>query len=178
MRVSIFMILVLFLAGCSTEPPTKPEPVAQWVLGGEEYVNWAWGYVDMATYIDSLGQIDTVRYALADSIWTLGTNNVYTRAQIARLLRDALPLSRRVPNDTLQRISGLIRPASAGPYSDTISRGADQGEWISFEFLYDSTSDTYRKIELKVWGDWAYTNLAPQAGKLDSIIARVTQRQW
>ncbi len=178
MKVSILLVLFVLLAGCSTEPPTKPEPVTQWVLGGEEYVNWAWGYNHWATYLDSLGQIDTVRYALADSVWMLGVNNVYTRAEVARLLRDALPLSRRVSNDTLQRISGLIRPVSAGAYSDTLYRGADQGEWISFVYLYDRGSDTYRRIELKVWGDWTYTNLAPQAGMLDSIIARVTQRQW
>ncbi len=176
MKGSMFLILVVLLAGCSTEPPTKPEPVTQWVLGGKEYVNWAWGYNHWATYIDSLGQIDSVRYTLGDSIWNVGTNQVYSVDEVKRLLEGSKPVGRIVSRDTLHEMLSLIPRAANGPYSDTVWRGADAGEWSSFAFLFDSASRTYRKFELNVDGDYRFTNLSLHAQRLDSIIEAVMQQ--
>lgn len=166
------------LIGCS-EPPTGPVgPIEQTVIGGEVYINWAWGYRHFARYIDNQGNIDSVTYAQADSMWQLGTNGVFTQEEIDQLLANSHPENRQVPDDTLRHMVAYILPASVGPYSDTVNMGADQGAWTSFAFLYDSTAHTYRRIVLKTFGDWRYENLSHSAHHLDTLIATVMSRAW
>jgi hypothetical protein len=178
MKCALVMIVAVGLAGCSEPPPGPVEQIQQTIIGGEMYINWAWGYHHFARYIDREGGIDSVTYAEADSMWRLGSEGVYTQDEIDSLLAKALPESRHVPDDTLWRMLSYVSSASAGPYSDTVNMGADQGVWKSFAFLYDSTTHTYRRIDLKATGDWRYENLSHSAHRLDTLIATVMGRSW
>jgi hypothetical protein len=178
MKYALLLVGLVCMAGCS-EPPTGPAgPIEQTIIGGEVYINWAWGYRHFARYIDNQGHIDSVTYAEADSMWRLGTNDIFTQDEVDSLLAGSHAESRIVPEDTLRRMLRYALPASAGPYSDTINMGADQGAWTSFAFLYDSSAHTYRRIALKSFGDWRYENLSQSAHRLDTLIATVMSRGW
>ncbi len=178
MKYALILLGVVVMAGCS-EPPTGPVgPIQQTIIGGEVYVNWAWGYHHFARYIDREGHIDSVTYAEADSMWRLGSNGVYTQEEIDSLLAKALPETRQVTEDTLRRMLSYVHRASEGPYSDTVNMGADQGGWKSFAFLYDSTTHKYTRVDLKAFGDWRYENMSESAHRLDTLIATVMERSW
>lgn len=165
--ICIYMGMVVFAQG----------PPKQTLLGGVEYVNWAWGYSHYARYIDGKGNIYKVNHDLKDSIWMVGVDGTFSEEEIQRLFKKAIKFSRKVPKDTLKMINKLIKPASEGKYSERVHTADDAGGTASFAFLYDSVSKSYKKFELRVEGDLTYENTSQSAQQLHEIFRRFLARK-
>jgi hypothetical protein len=146
------MYAILFLAalcagGCSSGDSIEPDtaPIAQTVLFGQEWINWAWGYQHHAEYIDSDGRILAVSYSMDDSIWALGDNGRYTEDDIRRLLEKATETGNRIGSRHLSTMYCLIEPAGGGALSKPRQVGAES----RFKNLQESHSRCERRLELQ-----------------------------
>jgi len=171
----LFLPIVLVCSfGCSSDDSPTAADIAddQILVAGREYINWAWGYNHRAKYVDVHGNAYGIAYALNDSIWTLDSSGYYSKEDIDLLIRDAQKQPVNVPKDDVDLMCLLIPIADKGAYSDTTFTGADMGSTITFAFHYESVSDSYKKIILRVEGDFSYHNTSESAKQIDDLISR------
>ncbi|MCI0330113.1 MAG: hypothetical protein L0196_04060 [candidate division Zixibacteria bacterium] len=181
MQKFILLLSALFLVVCTSARTglSSRSALKKILLCGAEYENWAWGYHHYALYVDNTGNIDSVKYTLGDSSWTVGRKGVYSEVEIQRLLKNAIKISRKIPEDTLKMILKLIKPASEGKYTEPVNTMADAGSTSFFAFLYDSLSHSFKKFDLSAQGDWKYENTSESARRLDELLRTLLKgKRW
>ncbi len=179
MKKFVLLITVPFLLVCTSASTGDPArgAIKQTLLCGAENENWAWGYHHDAKYIDNWGSIYSANYVLTDSTWATGKSGVFSEEDIQRLLKKATKSSRKISWDTLMMIRELIKPASEGKYSERANTMFDAGAQVSFAFLFDPVSQSYKRFDLSVKGDWTYKNTSESAQRLDHLLNILLRRK-
>ncbi len=137
----------------------------KWVCE-RSYTNFAWGYQHQGIYVDHQGNLYRYAYHTGDRPWSPQRTDAPTEQELAEKYGHGRELIKRIDQQELLRLSSLLEPASRGPYSRRVQRGADQGAIVSQCYVFDAATGRYKEIELQVAGDWRYGNLAPSAQEL------------
>ena len=176
-RVSLLWLLLGFvLTSCVTvvsNPPGGPNPspsspptVRQHFLFEKSYTNFAWGYQHRGIYVDGRGDIYSYQYGPQNTQPTPPNGEIITDQSLETKYNANRKLIGKVEPRLLQEMTARIRPASLGKQSERVSQGADMGSTQRLAYLWIPQTGTYRKVELRVTGDWAYHNLSPAAREL------------
>lgn len=158
-------IVGLWVSACSPIEPER-DKIEQEILFEFQYINHAWGYQRIGSYIDGEGIVTSYQYTPSDTHWAPADFNHPTEEELLDKYSHS-PLHLNVIDpDTLYAKYKLIEEAAVGTYSDTLSLGADMGGYAYICYVYHSDTDRYDAVVLKLWGDWSYENLPPAASVL------------
>lgn len=140
------------------------------------YTNFAWGYQHRGTYIDNQGNVYEFAYKPGDKHWQPQQPDSLTERELEEQYSHGRKLIRTIERKELLEKYRLIEKAAKGEFSKRVSRGADMGAYVSSCYLYDEHTGRYRRVELRVTGDWSYENLSPAAGELADWLERAKAR--
>ena len=172
---TFFILSVLILAGfgCSDPSVNSGDPVLGEIIFESEYVNFAWGVSWLGGYIDENGFLHTFDRTSDPVQWTEAHYGMFTREELQKkyLRRDTLRYL--VHADTLTKMRQLAGTISASSYSDTLSRGADMGLWLTSVYILRQESGMYQRIVLNCEGDWSYSNTSSSAQTVSAWLKRI-----
>ena len=147
----------------------KPgKPAAQLIICEREYINFAFGRVRRGIYVDREGGVYSYAYKRGDPMWPLSKDGTFTEEELLEKYSHDKKLVAKVKRREVNAKRKLILKASAGPYTEKIRQGADQGTYSSTCYLYDAATARYREIRLRTTGDVRYENLSEEAKTLSA----------
>lgn len=169
MRQPKFLIVVLLAAivlwsGCSlqvTEPKQSescrtPLLPSQNYLFEVEYINHAWGYQHSGIVIEQNGEMFRYSWGTSSPYWTPTPNELYSLIELETKFNHNRQLIRILPKDTIAAMVGLNSTATVGSYSDTVAVGADAGAVLFSIYQFDSSTQRYQRIPLRLTGDYTF----------------------
>lgn len=146
------------------------------VLLEHEYINHAWGYAHFGIVITSDGLVHGYQWERGDAPSTSSEGPLISRAELDEKYAHGDTLVGRISADTLAMIEQLIPKAATGSLSERLSVGADMGKHEYIAYTVDGRSKMYKKITLRVTGDWEWSNTAREAQQLADILDAITRR--
>lgn len=151
------------------------EHISQRFICERSYTNFAWGYQHGGIFVDRDGRV--YRFAVRGTarLAPASTDDL-DEAELEAKFGPDRTLLRTVPKDELLAMFRLIPAAAKGRNSESVSVSRDRGALVSACYLFDTTKQRYRRIELDVKGDREYRNLAPEAHTLAEWLATLDQR--
>ncbi len=169
------MFVCLLLASCSTDlehnrnsklSAPASRAIKPKILFEIRYVNFAWGIQRSLIYIDHKGGIYKYVFTQGDNLFTESGRNIYTEQELEDKYNHNRKLIGSISPEILAEKVKLIEPASKGKYSESVSRGADQGATTIACYIYDEATKHYREVVLNTKGDVNYENLSNSAKDL------------
>jgi uncharacterized protein YceK len=127
-----------------------------------EYTNYAWGYSHSGWMMDRTGQ---VRRFQKSAKWVFPDSLGYISAvDMSKNMSGCDSVIAKVsPNDFTHYYYEKAINCVNGPMTKPRMTMADAGEHIYAFYIYDSGGNRYKRVILKMTGDWSQENLAPDA---------------
>ena len=79
----------------------------------------------------------------------------------------------KVSSSDFSFYSGKALTCANGPFSPQQTTMADAGEQIQCFYTYEAAQHRYKRIILKVWGDYSQDNLAANTGDLVTWMKKI-----
>lgn len=130
------------------------------------HLSKAWGYHLDGWYLDHNGRFYTYAYQFGEGPWYPRYNDSLSEQDLERKYSHHRKLKKKISRRDLLEVYRLIEQVNGGPYSEPVRRGFDAGKRAFSCYHYDEVTGNYREIELRVFGNWEYTNLSPEAQSL------------
>ncbi len=165
LKVTRLLLYVVFLFGSFHILSAEDLTGSRVYLFKVEYVNYAWGYQHNGCYIDNKGNVFRYRYSLKANF----ENSKSHRGRIDRLderFNYSETLCGKIEKRVLDEKRKLAILAQKGSYSTPSSGGADRGKLSYMSYIYDPDKGVYKRIILRVEGDWEYKNELKEAEEL------------
>lgn len=141
-----------------------------------EFINHAWGYSHFGIVVTADGVVHAYQWDRGDTPWTPIEDPLVKQSQLTAKYSHGRKVVGRVGRDTLALINDLIARSENGSLTDRRSVGADMGRHEYISYVFDDRSGHYRKITLRITGDWERSNTSADAMRLADIIQAITQR--
>ncbi len=174
-KIYLFCCLALF-SGCESIFQKQQDVLKnadQLVLFQVEYNNWAWGHQHSGFFIDSSG---LVRSFSLPKVWHYPDTAGYISESFMNENLSQADTSKFYinKNEMLEQFSKLGK-ISEGKLLKPVSRGADMGATSYSGYFYDAAGKLYKKVTIKIWGDWLIENSAPEAEEVYRWLTTVTR---
>jgi hypothetical protein len=153
------------------EPSNTPK-----IFCERSYTNFAWGYQHRGVYVDPQGNVYSYAYAAGDKPWSPRTDSPAEQELEEKYSHGRKFVKKIAPQELVNKYR-LVELASTGQYSKRVQQGADRGAYVSRCYVFDTATDRYKEVELKVEGDWSYENLAPSAKQLTTWLESLNALQ-
>jgi hypothetical protein len=157
------LILLTTLSGCLRPDDIWAENTdSSTLIFQSEYINYAWGYNHNGWMLDNTGQVKrfqkSAKWVFPDSLGYVSAadmqkNMAACDSVIAQISSNELALYSEKAISCLNY--NMTKPQNLM---------ADAGEQIYAFYIYDFGGNRYKRVVLKMRGDWSQENLAPNAG--------------
>ncbi len=168
-RLILALVALAVFPTCSNDLVVSNHTPPQ-IVASAEYINFAFEYRHVATYIDKHGRVYDITYAESDSIWKLlDTVTVYTPEVFAKILNDTDPLDYSVDPTTFEWMLRSSPRVAKGNWQGCMNSGNDMGTWLTSVYLTTGTNKT-KRVKLAQWGDFTCFNDDSLAAPLSDTI--------
>lgn len=177
MKKLFFIIIISFLIiSCKKDDSVTIQcSLSFGIVFQHEYINYAWGYQHHGWVIDSSGYI---RSFSMPHIWHFpDTNGILTRNEMHENMLQLDSTHNRVNHDTLLKYFKLLIKAQNGKISEPRNEMYDAGVAEYAGFLYDTSTDKYKKVFIQQWGDFCTENESEEAKQIYSWLLRVDTKR-
>lgn len=156
-------ILIVLMNGC-LDPEEFNTAEAGKLLFQSEYTNHAWGYNHNGWMMDSTGQVKrfqkSANWVFPDSLGYISAVDMYKNISACDSVLEQISAI-----DFMLYAEKAIRCAN-GPMSKASNTMADAGEHIYAFYLYEPSSNRYKRVILDMNGDWSQQNLATKSQEI------------
>ncbi len=155
--------LLILLTGCQrtdisiigTESP---------LIFQSEYTNYAWGYSHSGWIMDGTGTPHRFR---PSAKWVFPDSEGYlSAADMTNNFNACDSTLTKVSSADFSLYSGKAMTCANGPFSKQQTTMADAGEQIQCFYTYEAAQKRYKRVILRVYGDYSQDNLAANTGDL------------
>jgi hypothetical protein len=143
------------------------------VLFEIEHVNNAWGFVYRGVIVDENGEMFTYDPGRDSASVLYHDDEWYSKEELIMKYHHGREFVRPVSPDTLGRMRDLSLSVVSGTYTDTVRVGADMGALVYSVYTRRANPLMYKKIILRVEGDWTFSNNSESAIELVTILKDV-----
>lgn len=161
-KLLIFFSLLLF-SSCKSDLVL----LNQKVYFEMHYVNAAWSHQNSGYVIDSVGNVLAFNLSQKSYAWNESDSLGYISAEAMGVnVSRCNSVIQKLDADSLAFYVRKIPAASLGRISKPQQVMADAGSISYSAFIFDAKKQRYKKVLLKIRGDWMVTNDAPEAQQL------------
>ena len=140
-------------------------------------VNSAWGFHNSGYLIDSVGNVLSFELSQKSYAWNDPDSLGFISAEAMDInVSRCNSVIQKLDADSLAFYVRKIPAASLGKISKPEQVMSDAGGKSYSAFIYDAKKDRYKRVLLKIWGDWMVTNDAPEAQQLYLWMNRIGMR--
>ena len=136
-----------------------------------EYTNYAWGYSHSGWIMDGTGTPHRFRQSAK---WVFPDSEGYiSAADMTNNFSACDSTLTKVSSADFSLYSGKAMTCANGPFSKQQNTMADAGEQIQCFYTYEAAQQRYKRVILRVWGDYSQDNLAANTGDLLTWIQKI-----
>lgn len=129
--------------------------------------NSAWGFHNSGYVIDSAGNVLSFELSQKSYAWNEPDSLGFITSEAMNInVSRCNSVIQKLNADSLALYVRKIPAASLGKISKPKQVMADAGSISYSAYIYDAKKDRYKRVLLKMWGDWMITNDAPEAQQL------------
>ncbi len=164
-------ILTLLFCACTDDVNFSTNKV----LFEVHHINYAWGYTNTGTMIDSAGYVYTFDISKNDASWkTADKNDEISETDMKNNLKLCSKTKNQISADSLNHFSALIVKASQGSLTEPQTIMADAGTTIYAAYIFNNATGQYKKVLLYQWGDIQIKNTSPEATEIADWLMRLS----
>ncbi len=159
------LILLTILSGCLLPNDFWSED-KDTLIFQSEYINYAWSYNHNGWMLDKSGQVKRFQKSAK---WVFPDSLGYVQASdMQKNMAACDSVITQINSNEFASYSEKAISCTNGSMSKATNTMADAGEHIYAFYIYDSSGNRYKRVILKMTGDWSQENLAPNgAGIVD-----------